>query len=179
MSHPFRTSPATLDRAVEAIADRGYWTAFPDRRARRSMAKAPRKRARQRSMRCTISRFPLSSRPRSDRSATSDRRTASRSASRTRSPISTACWRRSKRRKPDGAKPGPTRGSASASKFSIGSTRAFEIANAVMHTTGQAFMMAFQAGGPHAQDRGLEAVPGIGALRDRGPAHAVRRPGTP
>ncbi len=34
----------------------------------------------------------------------------------------------------------------------------FEMANAVMHTTGQAFMMAFQAGGPHAQDRGLEAV---------------------
>ncbi len=34
----------------------------------------------------------------------------------------------------------------------------FEIAYAVMHTTGQAFMMAFQAGGPHAQDRGLEAV---------------------
>ena len=39
------------------------------------------------------------------------------------------------------------------------STRqSFEIAHAVMHTTGQAFMMAFQAGGPHAQDRGLEAV---------------------
>lgn len=34
----------------------------------------------------------------------------------------------------------------------------FEIANAVQHTTGQGFMMAFQAGGPHAQDRGLEAV---------------------
>jgi phenylacetic acid degradation protein paaN len=34
----------------------------------------------------------------------------------------------------------------------------FEMANAVMHTTGQAFPMAFQAGGPHAQDRGLEAV---------------------
>ncbi|MCE7080621.1 phenylacetic acid degradation protein PaaN [Streptomyces sp. ST2-7A] len=33
-----------------------------------------------------------------------------------------------------------------------------EIAHAVMHTTGQAFMMAFQAGGPHALDRGLEAV---------------------
>lgn len=32
------------------------------------------------------------------------------------------------------------------------------IANAVMHTTGQGFAMAFQAGGPHAQDRGLEAV---------------------
>lgn len=34
----------------------------------------------------------------------------------------------------------------------------FLIANAVMHTTGQSFVMAFQAGGPHAQDRGLEAV---------------------
>jgi len=34
----------------------------------------------------------------------------------------------------------------------------FEIANAVMHTTGQPFMMSFQAGGPHAQDRALEAV---------------------
>ncbi|HUH60443.1 MAG TPA: phenylacetic acid degradation protein PaaN [Candidimonas sp.] len=34
----------------------------------------------------------------------------------------------------------------------------FEIAYAVQHTSGQGFMMAFQAGGPHAQDRGLEAV---------------------
>ncbi|MFC6668710.1 phenylacetic acid degradation protein PaaN [Marinobacterium aestuariivivens] len=36
--------------------------------------------------------------------------------------------------------------------------RSFEMAHAVMHTTGQGFVMAFQAGGPHAQDRGLEAV---------------------
>jgi phenylacetic acid degradation protein paaN len=36
--------------------------------------------------------------------------------------------------------------------------RSFELACAVMHTTGQAFVMAFQAGGPHAQDRALEAV---------------------
>jgi len=36
--------------------------------------------------------------------------------------------------------------------------QSFLLANAVMHTTGQAFLMAFQAGGPHAQDRGLEAV---------------------
>ncbi|GAV42109.1 phenylacetic acid degradation protein PaaN [Streptomyces acidiscabies] len=38
------------------------------------------------------------------------------------------------------------------------SDRSHEFAHAVMHTSGQAFMMAFQAGGPHAQDRGLEAV---------------------
>jgi phenylacetic acid degradation protein paaN len=34
----------------------------------------------------------------------------------------------------------------------------FDIAYAAMHTTGQGFAMAFQAAGPHAQDRGLEAV---------------------
>jgi phenylacetic acid degradation protein paaN len=36
--------------------------------------------------------------------------------------------------------------------------RSFELAHAGMHTTGQPFVMAFQATGPHAQDRGLEAV---------------------
>ena len=36
--------------------------------------------------------------------------------------------------------------------------RVFELANAVQHTSGQPFVMAFQAGGPHAQDRALEAV---------------------
>ena len=36
--------------------------------------------------------------------------------------------------------------------------RVFELANAVQHTSGQAFVMAFQAGGAHALDRALEAV---------------------
>ncbi|MGH8969548.1 MAG: phenylacetic acid degradation protein PaaN [Actinomycetes bacterium] len=36
--------------------------------------------------------------------------------------------------------------------------RSHEIAQAVMHTSGQAYAMAFQAGGPHAQDRALEAI---------------------
>ena len=36
--------------------------------------------------------------------------------------------------------------------------QSFLIANAVSHTSGQAFAMAFQAGGPHAQERALEAV---------------------
>jgi phenylacetic acid degradation protein paaN len=36
--------------------------------------------------------------------------------------------------------------------------RIFEIANAVQHTSGQAFVMAFQAGGANALDRGLESV---------------------
>lgn len=48
-----------------------------------------------------------------------------------------------------------------------------EIAHAVMHTTGQAFMMAFQAGGPHAQDRGLEAVALAWREMKQIPYHAV------
>ncbi|HKX68057.1 MAG TPA: phenylacetic acid degradation protein PaaN [Intrasporangium sp.] len=36
--------------------------------------------------------------------------------------------------------------------------RSFELANAVMHTSGQPFVMSFQAGGPHAQERAIEAV---------------------
>ena len=51
--------------------------------------------------------------------------------------------------------------------------RSFEMANAVMHTTGQAFAMAFQAGGPHAQDRGLEAVAYAHGEMTRTPAQAI------
>jgi phenylacetic acid degradation protein paaN len=36
--------------------------------------------------------------------------------------------------------------------------RAHELGQAVHHTTGQPLVMAFQAGGPHALDRGLESV---------------------
>ncbi len=49
----------------------------------------------------------------------------------------------------------------------------FEMANAVMHTTGQAFPMAFQAGGPHAQDRGLEAVATAWVEMTRTPSQAI------
>ena len=51
--------------------------------------------------------------------------------------------------------------------------RSHEIAHAVMHTTGQAFPMAFQAGGSHAQDRGLEAVAFALAAMRRVPAAAT------
>ncbi|GAA4357208.1 phenylacetic acid degradation protein PaaN [Hymenobacter saemangeumensis] len=37
-------------------------------------------------------------------------------------------------------------------------SRFFDIAYATMHTTGQAFLMSFQASGPHAADRALEAI---------------------
>lgn len=36
--------------------------------------------------------------------------------------------------------------------------RFFELAYATMHTTGQSFMMSFQASGPHSNDRALETI---------------------
>jgi phenylacetic acid degradation protein paaN len=48
----------------------------------------------------------------------------------------------------------------------------FELANAVHATSGQPFVMAFQAGGPHALDRGLEAVAYAYAEQTRHPASA-------
>jgi phenylacetic acid degradation protein paaN len=51
--------------------------------------------------------------------------------------------------------------------------RFFEIAYATMHTTGQWFMMAFQASGPHAADRALEAIAAGYEELNRFPAKAL------
>jgi phenylacetic acid degradation protein paaN len=56
--------------------------------------------------------------------------------------------------------------------------RIFELANAVQHTSGQAFVMAFQAGGAHALDRALEAIAYAHTEMTRTPATALwEKPG--
>jgi phenylacetic acid degradation protein paaN len=56
--------------------------------------------------------------------------------------------------------------------------RIFELANAVQHTSGQAFVMAFQAGGAHALDRALEAIAYAWTEMTRTPGTAVwEKPG--
>ena len=56
--------------------------------------------------------------------------------------------------------------------------RVFELANAVQHTSGQAFVMAFQAGGAHALDRALESVAYAYDEMTRVPATAIwEKPG--
>lgn len=52
-------------------------------------------------------------------------------------------------------------------------SRFYEIGYATMHTTGQWFMMAFQASGPHAADRALEAVAAGYEELNRFPAKAL------
>jgi phenylacetic acid degradation protein paaN len=56
--------------------------------------------------------------------------------------------------------------------------RVFELANAVQHTSGQAFVMAFQAGGAHALDRALEAIAYAWVEMTRVPRSAIwEKPG--
>ncbi|HWM00147.1 MAG TPA: phenylacetic acid degradation protein PaaN [Nocardioidaceae bacterium] len=56
--------------------------------------------------------------------------------------------------------------------------RIFELGNAVQHTSGQAFVMAFQAGGAHALDRALEALAYAYTEMTRHPQTAVwEKPG--
>lgn len=56
--------------------------------------------------------------------------------------------------------------------------RSFELANAVMHTSGQPFVMSFQAGGPHAQDRAIEAIAAGLVEQERVPASVLwEKPG--
>src|SRR5689334_15532848 len=56
--------------------------------------------------------------------------------------------------------------------------RIFELANAVQHTSGQAFVMAFQAGGAHALDRALESIAYAWTEMTRTPSTALwEKPG--
>ena len=56
--------------------------------------------------------------------------------------------------------------------------RSFEIASSVMHTSGQPFVMSFQAAGPHAQDRAFESIIAALVEQERVPASAVwEKPG--
>ena len=51
--------------------------------------------------------------------------------------------------------------------------RFFEVAYSTMHTTGQGYMMAFQASGPHAADRALEAIAAGYEELNRFPSSAI------
>jgi len=148
-----------LDRALDAIATRGYWTPYPESPSPRNYGEGAAAVGKAAFDALANQRFPLT------QPGTTGQVGAERS--------------------PYGIKLGITYpkadidGLMAAIETAQGSWRkagpeawvgvsleildrinkaSFEIANAVMHTTGQAFVMAFQAGGPHAQDRALEAI---------------------
>jgi len=70
---------------------------------------------------------------------------------------------------PWGRAPIETRAGVALETLSRLNKQSFLIADAVQHTSGQSWSMAFQAGGPHAQDRGLEAVAYAVAEMNRAP----------
>ena len=160
MSHPFfERHKATLDRALEAIAERGYWSPYPESASPKVYGEGAAEAGKAAFDALLGKPFPLEqpgtvgrvgnerspyglplgiTYPKADLEALFAAIGAAQES-----------WRKS----------GPEAwvGVCLETLARI-NKQSFLFANAVMHTTGQAFMMAFQAGGPHAQDRGLEAV---------------------
>ncbi len=160
MSHPlYERHRATLDRALVAIADRGYWSAYPESPSPRAYGDdaAEAGRAAFEALR--------------DRPFALDLPGTTGTVGGERSPFGFPLGVLYPQVDLDRLLPAVTAASAGWRRAGreawVGvcleildrlNKASFLIAQAVMHTTGQAFMMAFQAGGPHAQDRGLEAV---------------------
>jgi len=160
VSHPlFERHRALLDQALKAIAERGYWSAFPESPSPKVYGEGAADAGKAAFDALANKPFPISlpatvgtvggerspygialgiTYPRVDL----DRLFAAIA-------IAEKSWRK--------AGPEAWIGVCLEILARI-NKRSFEIAHAIMHTTGQAFVMSFQAGGPHAQDRGLEAV---------------------
>ena len=160
VSHPFfERHRATLDRAVEAIAARSYWSAYPESASPKVYGEGAAEAGKAAFDALKDKPFPL------EQPGTIGRVGGEQSPYGIPLGITypkadldllfaaiakaQAAWRK--------AGPEAWAGVCLETLARI-NQQSFLFANAVMHTTGQAFMMAFQAGGPHAQDRGLEAV---------------------
>ncbi len=160
MPHPlFLRHQATLERALAAIADRGYWSAYPESASPKVYGEGSAEAGKAAFEALLNAPFAL------DQPGTvgtvGDERSPYGFALGITYPkvdvdallagiaAAQASWKRA----------GPEAWAGVCAEILARINRqSFLFANAVMHTTGQAFMMAFQAGGPHAQDRGLEAV---------------------
>jgi phenylacetic acid degradation protein paaN len=170
----FERHRATLDRAVEAIAHRGYWTPFPESPSPKVYGEGAAEAGKASFDALLNHRFPLT------QPATIGQVGNERSPYGMRLGVTypkpdldglmaavelaQAGWR----------KAGPQAWvGVSLEILDRINKSSFEMANAVMHTTGQGFVMSFQAGGPHAQDRGLEAVAYAWDEMRRVPAQAM------
>ena len=175
MSHPmFERHRATLERAVQAIRERSYWSAYPESASPKVYGEGAAEAGRAAFDALLGKPFPLTQ-PATIGEVGGEI-----------SPYGMALGITYPRPDIDGLfaavgraedqwkKAGPEVWAGVCVEILARINKAsFEIANAVMHTTGQAFLMAFQAGGPHAQDRGLEAVAYAWEELSRVPARAL------
>ena len=160
MAHPFfEKHRPTLDRALQAIAERGYWSPYPESPSPRNYGEGAIEAGKAEFEAMRGKPFAL------------DQPGAARMVGRERSPYGfelgitypqpsiDALFDAVGKAEESWRKAGPEAWVGVSLEILDRINKASAtIAHAVMHTTGQAFMMAFQAGGPHAQDRGLEAV---------------------
>ena len=160
MSHPmFERHRATLERAVQAIAERSYWSAYPESASPKIYGDGAAESGKAAFDALLGKRFRLT------QPATTGDVGAEKSpfgfplGVTYPKPDIDGLFAAVGRAHDQWKKAGPEAWAGVSLEILARINKAsFEIANAVMHTTGQAFLMAFQAGGPHAQDRGLEAV---------------------
>jgi len=160
VSHPFFDKHrATLDRAVQAIAERSYWSPYPESPSPKIYGEGAAEAGKQAFDALLNRRFAMIQPAIIGHAGTE------------RSPYGFPLGISYPRSDPDGLfhaieqaepawrKAGPEAWVGVCLEILARINRdSFLIAHAIMHTTGQAFVMSFQAGGPHAQDRGLEAV---------------------
>ncbi|WP_158937722.1 phenylacetic acid degradation protein PaaN [Burkholderia sp. S171] len=160
MTHPlFTKHEATLNQALAAIATRGYWSPFPEMPSPKVYGET------------ASSDGEAAFKAHLNRTFDLDQPTTGEKIGHERSPFGLALGIRypkadvdallaaSRAAQSQWRAAGPdTWAGVSLEILTRLNKASFEIGYSVMHTTGQAFMMAFQAGGPHAQDRALEAV---------------------
>jgi phenylacetic acid degradation protein paaN len=160
VSHELFTKHAeTLDRALTAIAERGYWSAFPESPSPRVYGEsaAPAGEAAFRAY--LDADFPLDQPGTDGRVATESSPYGVPLGVRYPHVAVDALVAAATAALPAWRDAGPeTRTGVCLEILHRLHQNVFELANAVQFSTGQAFVMAFQAGGAHALDRALEAL---------------------
>ena len=175
MAHPFfERHRATIERAVEAIATRGFWTPYPESPSPKVYGEGTAEAGKAAFDKLANRRFPLTQ-PSTIGQVGGERSPYGIGLGITYpKPDVDGLMSAVEAAEAEWRKAGPQAWVGVSLEILDRINKAsFEIAHAVMHTTGQAFVMAFQAGGPHAQDRGLEAVAYAWDQMRRVPAQAA------
>ena len=160
MPHPlFERHRALLERAVQAIHERSYWSAFPESASPKVYGEGAAEAGKAEFDALLTCRFPLTQ-PATVGDVGGERSPFGIPLGVTYpKPDIDGLFAAVGRAHDQWRKADPETWAGVCLEILVRINKAsFAMANAVMHTTGQAFLMAFQAGGPHAQDRGLEAV---------------------
>jgi len=174
VSNPFfERHRATLDRAVEAIGNRGYWTPFAESPSPKIYGEGAAEAGKAKYDALLNRRFPLTQPATIGQVGSEQSPYGMKLGVTYPKPDIDGLMAAVEAAESSWRKAGPEAWvGVSLEILNRINKASFEIANAIMHTTGQAFVMSFQAGGPHAQDRGLEAVAYAWDQMSRIPAQA-------